>query len=338
LPDSISNINLFSIENEQYSTGKVVQNISEKQKRRNNIKPADYLNELIDDYIEDELMAFEEKQLIANNRDFRMLLNEYYEGILLFDIMNREVWGKAVEDTLGLQSYFDTNLDNYYWKERADAIVFESTDESVIEDLKTKLDKTPYQLMEIKVNTNDDLISHTGIDSLIDLYRKYPESKIMISAPDSASKILQHFENNNIPEEDIVLTATGEVNIIRLKLNSNSKKSLEYLYNQESALTLRIEESLFEKGDNQIVDSIAWEIGIHELNDDDTYYLVEVREILDSQTKKLDETKGAVISDYQNYLEKTWIEDLKQTFTLEINNRTLEQIKSSFKKKLHNSD
>ena len=64
----------------------------------------------------------------------------------------------------------------------------------------------------------------------------------------------------------------------------------------------------------------------------------EVQEILEPQSKKLDEVKGTVISDYQNYLEKTWIEELKQTFTLDIKQNTLEQIKSSFKKKLRSSD
>ena len=338
IPDSTSTKIVFSIAEENFSTGKVIENTIEKQKRRNNIRPEDYLNELLDNYIEEELMDFEEKQLIASNRDFRMLLNEYYEGILLFEIMNQKVWGKAVEDTVGLQSYFEENQEKYRWNKRADAVIFESTDEGVINSIKNDLDHLPFNLIEIRVTRDSDIINHIGIDSLIDLYQKYPDSRIIVSASDSAKSMIQHFENNNIVSDDIILADSQEDDIIRLKLNSNSKKSLEYLYNQESALTLRVEESLYERGDNQIVDSISWETGMQEFEHDGTFYLVEVREILDAQLKKLEETKGAVISDYQEYLEKTWIEELKQTFTLEINNSTLGQIKSSFKKKLHSSD
>jgi peptidyl-prolyl cis-trans isomerase SurA len=159
-----------------------------------------------------------------------------------------------------------------------------------------------------------------------------------MATTDSAKNLLQFFENYGIPEEDITKINTGEKDLISVKLNSNSKKSLEYLYNKESALTLRVEESLFEKGDNQIVDTLTWENGRQEFEVDGTHYLVEINEILGPELKELNEVKGTVISDYQNYLEKTWIEELKRTFSLEINYNTLDQVKSSFKKKLHSSD
>ena len=121
-------------------------------------------------------MAFEEKQLIANNRDFRMLLNEYYEGILLFEIMNQKVWGKAVEDTVGLQAYFDNNRESYVWGQRINATIFESANQNIIKSVKNQLDQAPYLLKEISITPDDDVISHTGI-----AHRRgnsyYPESE-----------------------------------------------------------------------------------------------------------------------------------------------------------------
>jgi len=336
--DSLADLTLFSIEGVNYKVDEVAGYIDKNQRRRININPKQYLNELIDQYIEKALMDFEEKQLIEKNRDFRMLLNEYYEGILLFEIMNKNVWGKAVEDTVGLRAYFENHRDKYSWGTRADAVILETKNRSLLDDARKKLDEEIYNLMDFNISPNEEMVNNPMLDTLVRLYQIYYPAQILITTTDSAKNLLQYFENYGIPEKDINKMNTGEKDLISVKLNSKSKKSLEYLYNKESALTLRVEESLFEKGDNQIVDTLTWEEGRQEFEDEGTLFLVEIEGILDPELKELDEVKGTVISDYQNYLEKTWIEELKRTFSLEINYNTLDQVKSSFKKKLHSSD
>ncbi len=336
--DSLSDLTMFSIEDVTYKVGDVAEYVEENQRRRINVSPDEYLNELIEQYIEQALMDFEEKQLIAENRDFRMLLNEYYEGILLFEIMNQNVWGKAVEDTIGLKTYFENNREKYKWGTRANAVILETKSQSMLDEVQKKLDEKTYTLMDFTIRPNDEVVNNLMLDTLVRFYRNYYPGKILITTTDSAKTLLQYFENYEIPEKDINKINSGEKDLISVKLNSNSKKSLEYLYNKESALTLRVEESLFEKGDNQIVDTLAWKIGRQEFEANGIYYLVEIEEILSPELKELNEVKGTVISDYQNYLEKTWIEELKRTFSLEINYNTLDQVKSSFKKKLHSSD
>jgi len=336
--DSLADLTLFSIEGVNYKVDEAAGYINKNQRRRININPKQYLNELIDQYIEKALMDFEEKQLIEKNRDFRMLLNEYYEGILLFEIMNKNVWGKAVEDTVGLRAYFENHRDKYSWGTRADAVILETKNRSLLDDARKKLDEEIYNLMDFNISPNEEMVNNPMLDTLVRLYQIYYPAQILITTTDSAKNLLQYFENYGIPEKDINKMNTGEKDLISVKLNSKSKKSLEYLYNKESALTLRVEESLFEKGDNQIVDTLTWEEGRQEFEDEGTLFLVEIEGILDPELKELDEVKGTVISDYQNYLEKTWIEELKRTFSLEINYNTLDQVKSSFKKKLHSSD
>ncbi len=336
--DSLSDLTMFSIEDVTYKVGDVAEYVEENQRRRINVSPDEYLNELIEQYIEQALMDFEEKQLIAENRDFRMLLNEYYEGILLFEIMNQNVWGKAVEDTIGLKTYFENNREKYKWGTRANAVILETKSQSMLDEVQKKLDEKTYTLMDFTIRPNDEVVNNLMLDTLVRFYRNYYPGKILITTTDSAKTLLQYFENYEIPEKDINKINSGEKDLISVKLNSNSKKSLEYLYNKESALTLRVEESLFEKGDNQIVDTLAWKIGRQEFEANGIYYLVEIEEILSPELKELNEVRGTVISDYQNYLEKTWIEELKRTFSLEINYNTLDQVKSSFKKKLHSSD
>lgn len=56
------------------------------------------------------------EELEAENADYRNLLHEYRDGILLFDISNREVWNKASADTVGLDEFFRANRAKYAWE------------------------------------------------------------------------------------------------------------------------------------------------------------------------------------------------------------------------------
>ena len=349
---------LFSIGPNEYTIDDVSKEIQQRQRRRAGISPQLYVQELLDNYIEKCLIDYEERELVKNNRDFRMLLNEYYEGILLFEIMNEKVWGKAVEDTVGMKAYFENNREKYYWGPRVNAAIFQTGDKEMAVSIKKQVENTPYLLFQCKVGEGANLIDNPCLDTLMVLYRKYDQCSIFISSKNDISDqslsnnishsaeeknslksaLVQVFKNFNVPDEDIRMEGVDEdANIVEVKLNSNSKKSLEFLYNRESALNLQVDEGLFEKGVNPVVDAVNWEIGMHERETDNRFFLVALEEILDPQPKLLTEIRGTVISDYQNYLEKTWIQELKTTYKVEINNNTLDQIKTTFKKKLHSS-
>jgi len=344
LNDSLLRDSIFSIDDNLYYVQSVIEDAQYKQKRRTGISPESYMNELIDNFIAQCLLDYEEKQLIETNRDFRMLINEYYEGILLFEIMNQKVWGKASEDTLGLQSYFDDHHQSYFWGERADATILSSTDKETIEEVKKNMDSEQFLLFELELDQSQEVevLKNESLDSLLNLFQKYDNSSIIIRA-DSLSlkselyeKINQYFHDLGISDESIIVQ-NEEVhkNKILLTLNSKSKKSLEYLYNKESALNLQVSEGLFERGDNQLVDSVQWEKDTFEFNSDNTYNIIVIDEILEKQPKKLKDVKGLVISDYQNYLEKNWIEELRNKNSIEINEITLDKIKRAYRKKLN---
>ena len=344
LADSISKDSLFSIDGHLYETQSALDAIKDKQRRRTGIDPKGYMNELIDGFIEKCLLDYEEKQLVMNNREFRLLLNEYYEGILLFDIMNQKVWGKAVEDTLGLQLYFQEHQDTYYWGERASAVIISTTDQNVFDEVKKNIASDFVKIFEIEFDSGQDveILENASLDSLIDLYNRYENSSIAIRSNQETinsglyKKIRQYFIDLGLPEKSITeLSSEGVKNKIQIELNSKSKKSLEYLYNKESTLTLQVAEGLFEKGDHQLIDSLAWEKGTSEIVANGTFNLVVINEIIEAQPKELKDIKGSAISDYQSHLEKNWIEELKRTYKVEINHRTLDKIKKSYTKKLN---
>ena len=66
-------------------------------------------------FVDSELLAHEDSQLEKKHDDFRFLMQEYHDGILLFEVSNKEVWERASRDTEGLKQFFAENRANYDW-------------------------------------------------------------------------------------------------------------------------------------------------------------------------------------------------------------------------------
>ena len=55
-------------------------------------------------------------------------MQEYKDGILLFELTDKKVWSKAIKDSSGLALFYAKNIDNYMWKERLDASIYSCVD------------------------------------------------------------------------------------------------------------------------------------------------------------------------------------------------------------------
>jgi peptidyl-prolyl cis-trans isomerase SurA len=66
-------------------------------------------------------------------------LNEFKEGNLLFEVMQRKIWDKASVDSVGLKSYYEAHKEKYWWEPGADAVLFTCTNEKAANDVKSKL-------------------------------------------------------------------------------------------------------------------------------------------------------------------------------------------------------
>ncbi|MFZ5551474.1 MAG: peptidylprolyl isomerase [Bacteroidota bacterium] len=79
-----------------------------------------FINTTYDRWQNNSIMDYEDAKLEVKYPEFKMLMKEYRDGILLFEITDQKVWSKAVKDSAGLAQYYEKNKQNYMWPKRYD--------------------------------------------------------------------------------------------------------------------------------------------------------------------------------------------------------------------------
>ncbi|GEO21935.1 peptidylprolyl isomerase [Cyclobacterium qasimii] len=207
------------------------------------------------DFSEELLSKWEEEQLYQNNHDYRQLVNEYRYGMLLFELMNNEVWQKALEDSTGQKAYFQENNDQYMWNKRAKALI-------------------------LKAKKNQDI-----------------------------SNVAAYLSSQPLTD-----SLSSELN----------KKFLE-----KNALLFTVEQKTYEVDKNEIFNGLDLNQSYHEIQQNNETILLVLGEILPARVKKYEETRGKLIQDYQQYLEKNLLTELKQKYTIQVNEDEKEKIYQS---------
>ncbi len=256
--DSIATLTktLFKIAREKHSQSDFIAYVADKQKKQENMDRLVYLNNLFNDFTKQELLAYADRHLEENYPEFGDLMQEYHDGILLFNLTDEMVWNKAVKDTSGQKEFFDEHRGDYMWGERVEATVF-------------------------RMRKPDDV--------------------------EKAMAIIAKYDND------------GDI-----------AKALD----ADSIRSVRIVPDIFEKGQNKFVDKVEWKVGLSDLVKSDVENLVvavKIKKVIPPAQKELKEARGLVTADYQNYLEKEWVKQLKEKYTVKINEEVLQALKQSQK-------
>jgi len=239
---------VIKLKKDKYTQYDFAKFVEINQRIQDNIDKDVYLNQLFAEFEKESCLDFMDKNLENQYPEFKDLVQEYHDGILLFNLTDEKVWTKAVKDTVGLQEYFNNNRDKYVWGERVDATIFKLKDDSVAEQVVT---------------------------------------------------IINQYDND------------GDI--------------AKAIYN-DSIKSVRLVPDIFEKGDDKYIDMVEWKVGLSDAINSDVEELtvfVKINEIIPPQQKELDEARGLVTADYQTYLEKEWIEQLKERYPVNINNDVL---------------
>lgn len=115
---------LFSIADESFTQYDLVNYIQESGKKAAINDLSRYVYKKYQEFSDDMVIDYENRHLEEKYREFALLMNEYRDGILLFDLMDEKVWSKAVKDTVGYESYYNVHKNDYMWGKRVDAAIF----------------------------------------------------------------------------------------------------------------------------------------------------------------------------------------------------------------------
>jgi peptidyl-prolyl cis-trans isomerase SurA len=92
--------------------------------------------EAYDNFVNKTLLDYEENKLDQKYPEFKTLMEEYRDGILLFELTDQKVWSAAVKDTAGLELFFEQNKVNYQWADRLDAKIYTCANEVIANDVR----------------------------------------------------------------------------------------------------------------------------------------------------------------------------------------------------------
>lgn len=226
------------------------------QKQNESLKPlSKWIDYHYDNFIEIQLNHYYDANLEKEFPEFSSVMDEYRDGLLLFDLMEQEIWQRAKTDTIGLQQFYDKNIKNYQWKNRYDVMVASTTSEAIA--------KKAHALLKKKADATQ----------------------------------------------------------LKAKLNT------------PETVSIMVAEGVFEEGNETLPKTVTYTKGLQPIvKEGDYYYIVTVNTILPAGPKTLEESRGRVINDYQNYLESNWVSELKKEFAIQVNQDVFTAVKKQIKK------
>lgn len=122
---------MFTIDGKKYLASDFHKVITDRMKIRTKQTPAEYIRTEAKVFAENALLKYEDTKLEGKHDAFRLLMNEYREGILLFELTDQKVWSKAVKDSTGLQNFYDNNKSKFMWPERIDVTFYTCANEQI---------------------------------------------------------------------------------------------------------------------------------------------------------------------------------------------------------------
>ncbi|WP_026450755.1 peptidylprolyl isomerase [Aequorivita capsosiphonis] len=249
------NKTLFTIGDKTITYSDFAKYIEERQRTARPYNTKETL--LSDFYNEFETMALKnyfKERLEVEDENYAGILSEYRDGLLIFDVMEKNIWEKGKNDSIGLQEYYNKTKENYQWKQRIDADIYAATSQMSAQQI---------QKMLAEGKSSDEI-------------------KATLNADDKVN----------------VLITRGVFEVDQEELPKNLK---------------------IKDGTSDIYPS------------NDSFVVVNIKEIIAPGVKALDDVKGRVLSNYQNDIEKSWMHNLHSKYKVEINKKTLKRVKKELK-------
>nr|WP_321236723.1 peptidylprolyl isomerase [uncultured Psychroserpens sp.] len=205
-------------------------------------------------FLESKVLQYREDNLELENEDFAFVLKEYRDGLLLFDLMEKEVWNAASKDSVGLQDYYSNHKSNYVWKDRIDAVILSSASKATIEKVKVELSNGISQEDILSsMNTQDDLKVISTVDVFEKGNRALPENVEFIKG---VSSIYEHNDAFHVIKINEVLpTASKTLEEAKGKVVSDYQAYIEenWVKTLNKRFEVKVDKSVLKRVKKQIL-------------------------------------------------------------------------------------
>lgn len=118
-----TNKTLFKLMKKEYKISDFIEYIKKNESKQPFMSEMAYAYQLYDEFVKESVFAYEDAHLEEKYPDFKLLVQEYHDGILLFDLMDKVVWKKAEVDTAGIKTFYEENKNDYMWGDRVKTII-----------------------------------------------------------------------------------------------------------------------------------------------------------------------------------------------------------------------
>jgi len=204
-------------------------------------------------FVNNLVTDFQEHKLVEENPEFKMLMTEYKDGIMLFELMDRNVWSKASKDSAGLKAFYETHKGKYMWEPGFEGAVYKFKNKATYDTGMIMIRQKKYTEEEIAkaVNTND--------------------------RPDGVTVQRGRYEFSRYKDATLADLSGDGIKVI--------------------------------PGDNG------------------GYTVVVAKQVFAAPApKSLDEARGYVVAEYQDYLEKQWNEKMRHDYPVKVNEQVFKSM------------
>jgi peptidyl-prolyl cis-trans isomerase SurA len=146
---------VISFGNRDYSQKEFAGFIAAKKQYNKAYTLNDIINERLEQFINEKAIEYEKSMLEVKHPEFKNLMDEYHDGILLFNLTDDMVWSKAVKDTAGLLEFYEKNKNNYMWGERINLSIYTFEDENLLKkviSIARKRAKKPISVLAVQTS------------------------------------------------------------------------------------------------------------------------------------------------------------------------------------------
>ncbi len=179
---------ILTFSDKKYSNFDFIQHLHKIQSLKKCQNDLSSISKEFNNFLNKELIEYEKTQLSSKHPEYKALMKEYRDGILLFEISDQKIWTKAIKDTLGLKKFYDENTNKWNWPNRINGEFFTAQSKKEINkvySLKKKGNLSNDSIVSLINNQSSEIINYNKeiIDDLDTYNLDFGSLKLGLTKP-----------------------------------------------------------------------------------------------------------------------------------------------------------